>query len=270
MATIDGTDNSWKHGGFDAFRRGEFDNGGDNLYATVAGAVEWIHRTDTNGDGHVDLIFPNSHGYDERGPTSIHTQPATRGGEWGRRQLPNDSGWMSHAADVDGDGFLDLIVVNAENGVTSELDSYVYWGGPSGLTGERAVLPTAGAYDVAAADLTGNGLLDLIMPSAWVDHHNAGEPRPLHVYRQIRPRVFEDATAEFAIPGVGALSVVCDDIDGDGELELVVANYRAGFEHDTDSFLYRRRGSGFAVDAPLRLPTHYAMQVCWPTWTATA
>ena len=99
------------------------------------------------------------------------------------------------------------------------------------------------------------------MPSAWVDHHNAGEPRPLHVYRQIRPRVFEDATAEFAIPGIGALSVVCDDIDGDGELELVVANYRAGFEHDTDSFLYRRRGSGFAVDTPLRLPTHYAMQV---------
>ena len=260
MATIDGTDKSWKHGGFDAFRRGEFDNGGDNLYATAAGAVEWIHRTDTNGDGHVDLIFPNSHGYDERGPTWI-TQPATRGGEWGRRQLPNDSGWMSHAADVDGDGFLDLIVVNAENRVTSELDSYVYWGGPSGLTGERAVLPTAGAYDVAAADLTGNGLLDLIMPSAWVDHHNAGEPRPLHVYRQIRPRVFEDATAEFAIPGFGALSVVCDDIDGDGELELVVANYRAGFEHDTDSFLYRRRGSGFAVDTPLRLPTHDAMQV---------
>ena len=38
----------------------------------------------------------------------------------------------------EGDGFLDLIVVNAENGVTSERDSYVYRGGPGGLTGERA------------------------------------------------------------------------------------------------------------------------------------
>ena len=123
------------------------------------------------------------------------------------------------------------------------------------------MLPTAGAYDVAAVDLTGNGLLDLILPSAWVDHHNAGEPRPLHVYLQTAPRVFEDATAEFAIPGVGALAVACEDIDGDGELELVVANYRVGFEHHTDSFLYRRRGTGFAVDAPLRLPTRYAMQV---------
>ena len=261
MDTSHDTGSTWTHGGFEAFRRGEFDNGGDNLYATAAGTVEWIHRTDTNGDGRVDLIFPNSHGYDERGPTWIYTQPQARGGIWGRAQLPNDSGWMSHAADVDGDGFLDLIVVNAENGVTSELDSYVYWGGPGGLTGERAVLPTAGAYDVATADLTGNGLLDLIMPSAWVDHHNAGEPRPLHVYVQTAPRVFEDATAEFAIPGIGALSVACEDIDGDGEVELVVANYRAGFEPETDSFLYRRRGNGFAVDRPLRLPTRYAMQV---------
>ena len=261
MRTVSETHARWTHRGFAAFQQGEFDNGGDNLYVTRAGAVEWIHRTDVNGDGHVDLVFPNSHGYDERGPTWIYTQPPAAAGEWGRRELPNDSGWMSQAADVDGDGFLDLIVVNAENGVTSELDCYVYWGGPDGLTGARSELPTAGAYDVAAVDLTGNGLLDLILPSAWVDHHNAGEPRPLHVYLQTRPRVFEDATERFAIPGVAALAVACEDLEGDGELELVVANYRAGFEHDTDSFIYRRRGLGFALEAPLRLPTHYAMQV---------
>ena len=44
MATIDGPDKNWTHGGFEAFRRGEFDNGGDNLYATAAGAVQWIPR----------------------------------------------------------------------------------------------------------------------------------------------------------------------------------------------------------------------------------
>ena len=94
-----------------------------------------------------------------------------------------------------------------------------------------------------------------------MDHHNAGERRPLHVFLQTRLRVFEDATERFGIPGVAALAVACEDLDGDGELELVVANYRAGFEYDTDSFIYRRRGVGFAVDAPLRLPTHYAMHV---------
>lgn len=44
---------------------------------------------------------------------------------------------MSRVTDVDGDGYLDLIIVNGKNGVTSELSSYVYWGGPKGLTGER-------------------------------------------------------------------------------------------------------------------------------------
>ena len=58
-------------------------------------------------------------------------------------------------ADVDGDGYLDLVVVNGENGVTSELSSYIYWGGPKGLTGERTEFSTVGAYDVEVVDIDG-------------------------------------------------------------------------------------------------------------------
>lgn len=47
--------------------------------------------------------------------------------------------------DLNGDGYLDLIIANTENGVTSDLDSYVYWGGKDGLTEERSVFPTEGA-----------------------------------------------------------------------------------------------------------------------------
>ena len=68
--------------------------------------METIHRTDANGDGYIDLVFPNTHGYLERGPTWIYTQSAGPGSNWPRRELANDSGWCSQGRDVDGDGFI--------------------------------------------------------------------------------------------------------------------------------------------------------------------
>ncbi len=253
------TELAWVHRGFEEFSKGSFDNGGDNLYVNARGTIETIHRFDVNNDGYVDIVFPNSHGYIERGPTWIYTQ--AEGRDWPRHELPNDSGWMSRVVDVDGDGYLDLIVVNAENGVTSELDSYIYWGGADGLSGDRTELPTAGAYDVALFDLTGNGCLDIILPSAWVDHHNAGKPRLMHVYEQVEPRRFRDASERYGLLGVAALSVACEDLNGDGWPDLVVANYREEFEYDIDSFIYWGTEDGFDTISPLMLPSHYAMQV---------
>lgn len=252
---------TWIHRGFEDFSRGRFGSGGDNLYVNAKGIIETIHRTDVNDDGFVDIILPNSHGYVERGPTWIYTRAEGEGRRWPRQELRNDSGWMSRVVDLDGDGYLDLIVVNAENGVTSELDSYVYWGGPNGLTGERTELPTAGAYDVAAWDLTGNGLPDLILPSAWVDHHNPGWPRLVSIYEQVEPRRFVDDSERYGLIGVAAVSVACEDLNGDGRPELVVCNYRKDYEYDTESFLYWGTDGGFDSASPLLLPTHYAMQV---------
>ena len=252
--------NSWVHRGFYDFARGWFDDGGSNLYVNARGVIEMIHRTDVNNDGYVDIILPNSHGYIERGPTWIYTQADGEGRDWPRRELPNDSGWMSRIVDVDGDGYPDLIVVNGENGVTSELSSYIYWGGPGGLTRERAEFATAGAYDVAAVDVNGDGKLDLIFPSAWVDHHNRGRPRLVQVFLQGRNRRFEDASQRYGLFGVGAVSIACADLTGNGRPDMVLANYRSEYEYDTDSFVYWGTEDGFDP-TPLRLPTHYAQQV---------
>jgi hypothetical protein len=250
------------HRGFDCFRQGRFEDGGSNLYVSKRGTLQTIHRTDLNNDGNIDIVIPNGHGYIERGPTWIYkpnrdSDPAT----WNRRQLPNDSGWMSRVVDVDGDGYLDLVVVNGENGVTSELPSYVYWGGPQGLTGERTELPTAGAYDVAIADINGDGKLELIFPSAWVDHHNPGKPRPVHVYAQRGDRTFENIASQFPFYSVAGSSVAAGDLTGNGHPDLLFANYRDAYDLQTDSFLFLADAQGQYPSEPLRLPTVGAAQV---------
>lgn len=247
-----------RHEGLAHFSQGTFTNGGDNLFVDANGVMRRIADNDLNRDGIFDLVLPNSHGYIERAPTEIHT---LKHGRWKTTTLPHDSGWMPRAVDVDGDGHLDLVIANGENGVTSELPSYIYWGGPHGLTGECAVLQTIGAYDVAACDLNGNGLKDLIFTTAWYDHHNPGIPLWQKVFLQTAPRQFVEATDEFKIAGVATTSLLCEDLNNDGQPDLVLGNRREQRDPDTDSFVYFGSAAGIDPSHPLRLPTRNCTQV---------
>ncbi len=148
-----GQNAAWVHRGFEAFSKGAFDNGGDNLYVNARGEIEMIHRFAVNGDGHVDLVFPNAHGYIERGWTWIYTQADGPGGDWPRRQLPNDSGWISRAVDLDGDGYRDVLVVCHRNDLGHQVDSLLFWNGPEGLSLDRVTrLPAMGPHLASPRD----------------------------------------------------------------------------------------------------------------------
>jgi hypothetical protein len=248
-----------RHTGREQFLRGSFGNGGDNLFVDANGVLRRIMDNDLNGDGVFDIALPNSHGYIERAPTYIYTRQGNGG--WGKVQLPHDSCWAPRVADVDGDGYLDLIIANGENGVTSELTSYIYWGGPHGLTGERTAFATIGAYAAAVCDLEGGGLPAVLFTTAWYDHHNAGVPLYQKVFVQTAPRQFREATEDYRLAGLATTALLCEDLDHDGYPEVVLANYRQQFNYDTDSFVYRGTATGFDTANPLRLPTHYALQV---------
>ena len=65
----------WTTKGFDAFRKGTFGNGGQNLYVTASGTLQRIFNFDVNGDGYVDLPLANSHSMNERPPMYIYDRP---------------------------------------------------------------------------------------------------------------------------------------------------------------------------------------------------
>lgn len=257
-----------EHKGREQFLKGTFGGGGDNLFVDANGVMRRIMDNDLNGDGIFDIVLPNTHGYIERAPTYIYSMKKgssldekSNNSEWQKIQLPHDSCWAPRVADVDGDGYPDLIIANGENGITSELKSYIYWGGPDGLTGECIAFDTVGAYDAAVWDLSGNGLKDIIFTTAWCDHHNPGRAMYQKVYVQTSPRHFTDCTEQYRLTGFATTSLLCEDLNGDGYPEVVLANYRKSFEYDTDSFLYMGTAGGFDPDNPILLPTHFALRV---------
>ncbi|MBQ6544719.1 MAG: VCBS repeat-containing protein [Lachnospiraceae bacterium] len=229
------------HEGFETFRRGTFGNAGANLFVDASGTVRRIADQDLNGNGCYDIIMPNSHGYNERGPTTIFTK---KDGAYEGHDLPHDSCWKAVVADVDNDGYEDLIIANGENGVSSILTSYVYYGGPDGLTGEVTEFHTEGAYDAAAVDLTGNGLKDIIFTSAWYDHHYPGRDFNQKVFVQEKPHEFREATEEFGLLCNTVMSLRAADLDGNGYDDLIFAGYKHKEDPNGTLYIFRNGPDG--------------------------
>jgi hypothetical protein len=153
-------------------------DGGANTYIAATGFLQLINRWDTagevrlinqwdvNNDGFLDIVLPNTHDNNQQLDLFIY---------WGvkgfdvhhRTRLPTDGGYSQAIADLNGDGFPDLVVVNNFNGVKTDLNSYIYWGSKDGFDPKRRTeLPTFGETGVAVADLNHDGFPDLVFANS--------------------------------------------------------------------------------------------------------
>ncbi|HEX8252426.1 MAG TPA: VCBS repeat-containing protein, partial [Thermoanaerobaculia bacterium] len=162
---------------------------------------------DATGDGRPDAIsvVPTAaNGFDitvlvndGRGGLSrpIHTRTLLTGRE-------HDSGVASVTADFNGDGRLDLAVGG---------DEVRLFAGRGDGTFEDPVISKANAYALAAADVTGDGRIDLlaIYGDGWAVHPNAGGGR------------FEAGVRNSASRNSNGHALI--DVDLDGDLDIVLA-----------------------------------------------
>jgi hypothetical protein len=117
---------------------------------------------DLDEDGFNELVVANSSdGVTGEVPSYVYWGESSGLSEENRTELPTVAAQGVTAADVDKDGYIDL-VFSGGPGATSPL-SHVYWGSPSRFSdGDHIELATKGAIGNTVADLDGDGWKDLV------------------------------------------------------------------------------------------------------------
>ncbi len=229
---------------------------GANLYASAWGDVRMVgNNWDLNQDGYKDIVFSNEnddvtyniHSYVYWGSASGHSPTNLD-------SLLTHGAWGNSVADLDGDGYLDLIFSNHYNDSTYNLYSYLYWGSLSGYSAANMdSLPTHDAGANSVADLNGDGYLDIV----FSNHHN-------DVTFNVHSYIFWGSPSGYrpdnvdSLPTHGAHGNSVADLNRDGYLDLVFSNLADGVTRNIHSYIYWGSGSGYSAADRDSLPTHGA------------
>jgi len=180
---------------------------------------------DVNNDGYLDIVFSNAYSTLESSfciDSYIYWGPDFVS----RQGLPTLGAKGNSVADLNNDGYLDIVFSNTTNGQTQEVNSYIYWG-PDFLT--KKELPTLGARGNSVADLNGDGYLDLVFS-------NCRNDSTYNVFSYIYWG--PDFTERRELPTHGAKCNSVADLNGDGYLDIVFSNSTNDSTHNIFSYVY--------------------------------
>ncbi len=145
------------------------------------------------------------------------------------------------AADLNGDGWLDLFV--------SEIlgpRCFILWGGPEGFSKERmTVLQTDGVASATVADLNKSGYPDLILAQHMSTRKKVRHESYITVYWG-GPEGYAE-NRKMQLPASCANSVTVGDYSGSGWLDIYATSYNNGRCRDLLSYLYKNDHGRFHI-----------------------
>ena len=246
-----------------------------------------LAAADFNGDGWVDLAFSNRgieggerFGFDLHLESYVYWNGPRGFRKEDRAVLATTSAADVAAADVDGDGYSDLLFANNNSKHQSLV---LYRGGPEGFRTPAEQWQGGDAVGVTLAEVSGDGNPDLILAhkddrvtvhrgtgqgisrETWVEVPSLGakDSRVGDLNRDGRPELIlpnESGDASYIywggqdgyspgrrqeLPTLAATDAVLADYDGDGWVDLAFSNNHDGATRDVASYLYWNGPDGF-------------------------
>ena len=254
--------------GFEGLKHGSFADSGANMYVSAKGNLQTIHRWDLNRDGEIDLVFTQDHNHDyspdamiywggANGPESLLPElPQYRSAYTLLRQaehalkkvtwLPSMGGGRCQIADLNNDGYLDIISGNMMHNFRQDMPAYIYWGSAQGFReSDRTILPAYIAAGIAVGDLNEDGLPDIVIANQGYERGFDVRFGPMinnlasFVYWG-HPTGF-DASRRLSLPTISASDVAVGDFNGDKHLDLAFVN---NLREEQTVYIYWGDGSG--------------------------
>ncbi|MFQ6071757.1 MAG: FG-GAP repeat domain-containing protein, partial [Methanosarcinales archaeon] len=210
---------------------------------------------DLNNDGYLDIVFSGySNGATSNINSYIYWGSASGYRDSNKTELPTIGAGDNLIADLNNDGYLDIVFSSISNGATWNTNSYIYWGSASGYSsGNKTELPTHGAYRASIADLNNNGYLDIVFSN---NNNGATWNINSYIYWGSADGFSSGNKTELPTQGAGDNSIA--DLNNDGYLDIVFSNAYNGVTHNINSYIYWGSASGYSSGNKTELPTHHA------------
>ena len=241
----------WRESTFEDFRDGTFGDGGVNTYVSAKGRIQTVYRHDANNDGYIDLVFANAHSEDVQVDMSIYWG---NGHDFSIRNHSYVPAWgpdWATVAELNGDGAVDLVLANYNNGTSHDMDSFVYYGGlesrqSKAASGQwscypfkrRVILPMDGSNKAAVGDLNRDGSKDIV-------YAKKGKARIF--WGRSHGEFDADKYIELDVEDTSDVAVA--DLNGDKWSELIFCGA------EKTSYVYWGSKAGFSNDRLLELVT---------------
>ncbi len=252
----------WNTSGFRSFSAGTTVDGGANTFVAADGTVRLINLQDLNNDGNLDLVLPDTHENQEKLDLTVYW---AKGGLSASRKtaLPTEGARAVAAADLNGDGYPDLVVANcgwdAWRTLDTELDSFIYGGSAQGFSAShRTTLPTQGAVAVTVADVDSDGSPDILFANVGLIHPGIERFHRSYIYWGDHGRY--SAYRRTTLETVRGRDVKVADVNRDGIADVIFAN-EGNFDDDGRAVIYLGQGHRRFREQPVKLPGDHSWSV---------